>query len=152
MSNQSPSEENAASTLFTTRMLWFLLMEGLMIFIAVHAYANFDEIQSDIAVISWPFLLVTSTICLIASLIALLVRNTILKRNWKDDAVTPSGYFLAHLVAFAICEMAGFSIGAIHFAVDPHWLYYTGPMICLLTFFILWPNGKALQPRRVEIE
>lgn len=152
--SKHPTKSPGGSTfvaLLPLRIAWFVFAEAMAVMTGIMIYLATQSTLAPIAEISPVGLIAIVGGCLLLSILAISTRNSLLKRFWKNHAVTTRGYYFANITGYSIC-MFSVIVGFILFVIyDRHWLYLSGPVIPLLTVLLLWPNGRALAHRSVEI-
>lgn len=139
-------------TLRVVRIIWGAMLIGIIVTGAVilgvmGPSGNEGDAEPDPN--AGMFALIAAAITVPAIGMGLFVRSQTFKKGWVGDAVTPGAYSSGNIVAWAACE-GPCIIGIVFAFITDSVLPLIPAAFAFATLVLLFPNGKAMQPRAHE--
>lgn len=140
-----PHDELLRRSLFTTRIVWFALLMGQLLFAGVVLFSNSThttppsggmEVMTYI-VVGMFFLFVPT---------GYFLRMQIYKRHWQGDVVTHQGYYVGNLILWALCDGVAL-FGLVVTLVQREWgLAAVVSAAAMVVQLINFPTGAPMRP------
>jgi hypothetical protein len=144
-------ERHPHAVLRTAKIIWSALVAGVLVFGGVVAFLTIrprsvpphvgDDLSMYLFYVSLGF-------SILAVPMAIFARGQIFKAGWAGDIVRPMAYFQGSIVAWAMCDGAALAGLVVCLVSQSMWPYAISTAIGLGGLLLLWPNGRAMFPRR----
>jgi hypothetical protein len=131
--------------LFITRIIWLGLLGGMLTYSGVILLlsADFGEPVPEMA---QTFPLIGAGMLVVGVPVGYFIRMQIYKKNWKEDAIAPGGYFTGNLVLWAIIEGATIASLTGCLVSQALWPCFIPAIVGMGLMVINFPTGRPLQP------
>jgi hypothetical protein len=144
---QNSNPVTAKRMLLTTRVMWFALLAGQLVWVMFVAMLISngmvapvkDEVAAKFLIVSWAMVIV-------AVPLGYFLRMQTYKRHWQADVIAPQGYLVGNLFLWALCE--GCSVVTIGFALleGTLWPSLVPSLVALSVQVFNYPDGRAMFP------
>jgi len=144
-SGQNQPITDPKQALFTSRLIWFAMIMGQLVFMLVVVLAVWPGGSYEGSEITMLMTYVNIAMLLTTVPVVFFVRNQIYKKNWQENRVTPQGYVTGNIVLFAGCEgvaLFGIVVTMLHGSFG---LPIVPAVIALGVLAFNFPNGRPME-------
>ena len=135
--------------LLVTRIVWAAMLAGQVLFMIVIPFIQPTEPTENAA--PQALLLLSFAMLVVLVPVGYYVRMQAYKANWRENIVTPGGYFVGNIILLAMCEGVAF-MGLVNVHLRGELFPALIPTIlALMVQIINFPNGRAMQPDPLDL-
>jgi hypothetical protein len=146
-----PSTLDPKQALLLSRVIWAAMLMGVVVFGLFVGLIFRGEPEEQRQPLSpqtgYVFLAIAVATLLIGVPVGLFARGEIFKCGWVGDVITPTAYISGNIVVWALCEGAAF-FSLVTYMVSHQPLLFIPGGLAVALMLLLWPDGKAMQPRK----
>ena len=147
-SPQSDDHNTPEQALWFTRVVWFMLLMGQVVYVAyiLYQWSVGPAERSGNVDLPWSLFYVSIAMLLMGIAIGLFWRAQTYKRHWQGSAVTPEGYAHGNIMLLAMCETLAFVSLTATLVAGRWWPFVIPAVIAAAVQVVNFPNGRAMQP------
>lgn len=140
------------SVLFTTRVIWFALLCGQVMFMFFALFMIADA-GKEVAEESSDLLLFYIACGMLVTLLpaGLFIRNQVYKSHWREHRVAAPGYFIGNLILLAMMEGVSF-LGLVGVMLGGKMVPFILPsVVAMLVQVVNFPTGRPMEPDPMHV-